>query len=251
MLLGTIPSPENLNITGSKLPNKRQVLLCFLSNLKANGRESALSTTIDNVEYHYQRANIPTKSGRNNLGKIITEHYEEFNRLMKYSENRRTLENPKINEFMSELDTTMKFYKNSVLDDLRADMKYKTKPEQEAIETDIDFMKSMMTDRVASYSGRDKKSNAAAKKRQKRHHCELSQKDSSSPDQDSVQCLESTSSSSSDDADESSPSNLEEPKRKHRRISKTGVNIFVPHDILKSSELISCSVRNNISHTME
>ena len=77
MLLGTIPSPENLNITGSKLPNKRQVLLCFLSNLKVNGRESALSTTIDNVEYHYQRANIPTKSGRNNLGKIITEHYEE------------------------------------------------------------------------------------------------------------------------------------------------------------------------------
>ena len=45
-------------------------------------------------------------------------------------------------------------------------MKYKTKPEQEAIETDIDFMKSMMTDGVASYSGRDKKSNAAAKKRQ-------------------------------------------------------------------------------------
>ena len=48
-LLGTIPSPENLNITGSKLPNKRQVLLCFLSNLKVNGRESALSTTIDEL----------------------------------------------------------------------------------------------------------------------------------------------------------------------------------------------------------
>ena len=96
MLLGTIPSPENLSITGSKLPSKRQVLLCFLSNLKENGRESALSTTIDNVEKHYNRANIPTKIGRNNLGKIITEHYEEFNSLIKYNENRRTLENPKI-----------------------------------------------------------------------------------------------------------------------------------------------------------
>ena len=56
MLLGTIPSPKNSSFTGSKLPSKRQVLLCFLSNLKENGRKSALSTTIDNVEKHVSKS---------------------------------------------------------------------------------------------------------------------------------------------------------------------------------------------------
>ena len=45
---------------------------------------------------------------------------------MMYNENRRTLDNPKIKKFMLELNTTMKFYENSVLDDMIKDIKYKT-----------------------------------------------------------------------------------------------------------------------------
>ena len=38
-------------------------------------------------------------------------------------------------------------------------------------------------------------------------------------------------------------------KRVHKRMVKSGVTIFIPHDILKSKEIVSCSMRNNISST--
>ena len=38
-------------------------------------------------------------------------------------------------------------------------------------------------------------------------------------------------------------------KRVHTRTVKSEVNVFIPHDILKSKELVACSIRNNISST--
>ena len=35
----------------------------------------------------------------------------------------------------------------------------------------------------------------------------------------------------------------------HTRTVKSKVNVFIPHDILKSKELVACSIRNNISST--
>ena len=36
--------------------------------------------------------------------------------------------------------------------------------------------------------------------------------------------------------------------RKHRRVNKTGVQLFIPHDILKNPDVVSCSTRCNISN---
>ena len=36
-------------------------------------------------------------------------------------------------------------------------------------------------------------------------------------------------------------------KRVHKKMVKSGVIIFIPHDILKSKEMVSCSMKNNIS----
>ena len=129
--------------------------------------------------------------------------------------------------------------------------KGKSRVEQDAIDQDILFMKSMLSDRTATYSGVHKilteivQRRQGRKGREKMHH-------------DGAQC-EYMANVQGDDANDSPLSADEdndadnvctsEPKRKHRRILKEGVSIFVPNDILKSEELVSCSVRNNISLT--
>lgn len=172
MILGTTPGIDDKEIKGRKLPTKRQVILCLLANLKDLTFNDALSLTIDNVLKHYTKANIPTISGRNNIGKIIKEAHDEYMKLMKYNENRRHLDNPGIKKFMSTLDATMKFYKKSVLQDMEAQKLHKTTKEKESIDADIAFMQSMITDRKASYSGIDKVNAKVVEKRQKRTYDE-------------------------------------------------------------------------------
>ena len=251
MILGTIPGHEDKEIKGCKLPDKRQVLLCLLANLKDSSWNEALSHTIDNVQMHYERANIPTISGRNNIGTKIKEFYEDFSSLMKLNNCRRNLDNPKIKKFMSELNTTMKFYKNTILKDLEGNKNYKTVREKEMLELDIAFMKSMMSDRIASYSGIDKMATEISNKRLKRSHETATQQKTAS--NQSIEQLEHTlldSTMSSDGGMDAGPStSREELSRQHRRTKKAGVDVFIPHDILKSSELIACSLRNNISST--
>ena len=70
-LFGTIPGDDDKKVKGSKLPTMRQVLLCLLSNPKNLHWDQALSATIENVLLHFQKANIPTLDGRNNIGKVI------------------------------------------------------------------------------------------------------------------------------------------------------------------------------------
>ncbi|KAL7643830.1 UNVERIFIED_CONTAM: hypothetical protein RMT77_005836 [Armadillidium vulgare] len=77
MILGTIPGIDDKEIKGRKLPTKRQVILCLLANLKNLTFNDALFLTIDNVLKHYTKANIPTISGRNNIGKIIKEAHDK------------------------------------------------------------------------------------------------------------------------------------------------------------------------------
>ena len=100
LLLGTIPGDDDKKIKGSKLPTKRQVLLCLLSNLKDLHWAQALSATIENVLLHYQKANIPTLEGRNNIGRVIKDCYEkEFISLMKLKDYRRREDEPRIIKF--------------------------------------------------------------------------------------------------------------------------------------------------------
>ena len=58
-----------------------------------------------------------------------------------------------------------------------------------------------------------------------------------------------TSSSSEREDSEVQEEEMDFQKRVHKRMVKTGVTIFIPHDILKSKERVSCSMRNNISST--
>ncbi|KAL7639231.1 UNVERIFIED_CONTAM: hypothetical protein RMT77_010765 [Armadillidium vulgare] len=250
MILGTTPGIDDKEIKGRKLPTKRQVILYLLANLKDLTFNDALFLTIYNVLKHYTKANIPTISGRINIGKIIKEAHDEYMTLMKYNENRRHLDNPGIKKFMSTSDATMKFYKKSVLQDMEAQKRHKTTNEKESIDADIAFMQSMITDRKASYSGIDKVNVKVVKKRQKRTYDEaFPKRDYSVMFKETVQ-FEPTSSSSDESVGETAgPSSAcSEIEWRHRRGIKSGEHIFVPHDILKNPNVVAWSVRNNVSN---
>ncbi|KAL7646124.1 UNVERIFIED_CONTAM: hypothetical protein RMT77_003025 [Armadillidium vulgare] len=92
-------------------------------------------------------------------------------------------------------------------------------------------MQSMITDRKASYSGIDKVNAKVVEKRQKRTYDEaFAKRDHSVIFKETVE-FEPTSNSS----DESVGEGLL-------------VHIFVPHDILKNSNVVAWSVSNNVSN---
>jgi len=49
-LLGTLPTADDLKITGSRLPTKKQTLLCFLAHREAStNKREASNSTVDEV----------------------------------------------------------------------------------------------------------------------------------------------------------------------------------------------------------
>ena len=116
-----------------------------------------MSNTIDQVLFHYERANIPTISGRHNIGKVIKQYYEnEYLTILKKKIDKRIPGDPGVIKFKSTLNLTMRFFRKTVLKDMAAEKKGKALHEQEAIDNDTFTMNSMMSDRIASYSGVDK-----------------------------------------------------------------------------------------------
>ena len=114
-----------------------------------------------------------------------------------------------------------------------------------AIEEDISFMKSMMSNREAHYSGCDKVTSSVINRRQLKSKqeeiCVLNEKKRKS-DQflaytDSYECEEESDSDFLPIA----------PSRSHKRIVKTGTNLHVPHDVLKSPIIVSALTRNKIT----
>ena len=226
LLLGTIPGDDDKKIKGTKLPTMRQVLLCLLSNLKDLHWDQALSATIENVLLHYQKANIPTLEDRNNIGRVIKDYYEkEFISLMKLKDYRRREDEPRIIKFKSELNLTMKFYKNTVLKDMAAKKKGIAKVEQDAIDVDIEFMKSMLNDRVATYSGLDKVVTEKTKKRieRQKHHLEQEEINPCKRTFEMINLEPGTSSCEDENIEEVTTITQ---SRKHRRLVKCGIDIF-------------------------
>ena len=138
----------------------------------------------------------------------------------------------------------MKFYKKTVLKDIAAKKKGITKVEQNAIDIDIEFMKSMLNDRVATYSGLDNEVTEKTKKQieRQKHHLE---REETNPCKRTFEMINLEPGISSFENE-----NIEEittiaQSRKHRRLVKCGIDIFVPHDIMKNPDLVSCSTRNS------
>ena len=105
---------------------------------------------------HYRKANIPAFTDQHNVGRVIRTYYDEYIKPNKINKENNNAQNAVIISFQSDLEKMMRLYPNSLLKDMVASKKVKTCREIDAIDNDTEFMKSMMSDRKASYSRSDK-----------------------------------------------------------------------------------------------
>ena len=249
------PGQEHLSINGTRLPTHNQVLLCHLSHIekfrsKDNTRQNNCSVpsaraTFEQVKIHYIKANIEMLSEHQCISKI-THLHNEYLKLKKISSSKRT-SHPRITEFKEKLHQSMPFWPKNIIQQMEQSKRDKLTVETVTIEEDISFMKSMMSNREAHYSGCDKVTSSIINRRQFKSMQEkirvLKEKKRKS-DQflaytDSYECEEESDS-------DFLPIT---PSRSHKRIVKTGTNLHVPHDVLKSPIIVSALTRNKITPT--
>lgn len=114
---------------------------------------------------------------------------------------------------------------------------------------DLAFLRSMKTDRAASFSGLDAKLAGVVRRRTER----LAQQDSRRA-RELEEAAPSTSAaafSSSDDESVVDASLTTPPKRRHHRQSRPGTAAFIPHDIHKRPRLVSVATRMHITPTQQ
>eukprot|EP00918_Siedleckia_nematoides_P069451 GHVU01151493.1.p1 GENE.GHVU01151493.1~~GHVU01151493.1.p1 ORF type:complete len:160 (-),score=36.18 GHVU01151493.1:103-582(-) len=93
--------------------------------------------------------------------------YNEFKGLMKLNPERR-MDSVKVKEFQEKLSMTMPFWPRDVMKQMEDSKKRKSSYETVAIEEDMKFLSSMMTDRVALCEGNDIKTSNYEEMRQTR-----------------------------------------------------------------------------------
>ena len=259
-ILKETPGKQHLHIPGSRLPTYNQVLLCYIAHREKLRLEDsskmqpvkklAIKPTINEISLHYNKANIMMVHERTMTQKILALH-EDYWKLMKLNPERR-LQNPLVIKFREKLSKTMPFWPGDAIKKMELLKKGKVEVEKIAIDEDIAFLKSMITDRTAQYSNQDKTTTSIIRKRinreeqiQDRHenmkkirieeNVQFEWLETDDENEDTIDSIESTS--------------ITTPVRSHRRTLKTGTNVTIPHDVLKSPLLISTCTRNKITPT--
>ena len=255
LILSETPGFQHLEINGNKLPTYKQVLFCYMSCIEKKRledttkkvkikRESA-KYVVKEVLKHYERACVPTILEKTMADKVEG-LWEEYHRLMKLNPERR-LGNPKVQLFKDKMDKTMPFWPKDIEKRMIDMKKGKTARERATIDEDINFVRSMMTDRKYTYTGKDLITSKTV-----RHRYMKMQSEQIRVIEESNKSAEITGTPEFDEEvveEDTTPTISETPKRSHKRTVKTGTHIFVPHDILKSPSLVSTAVRNQITPT--
>lgn len=268
-LIREAPGTEHLVIAGRKLPTFKQVLLCFLAHRDKARREDeskkrritrkALDAVIDQISTHYKNAGIDI-APHLILHNRITALYNEFVNLRKIvRKNRKT--NVRLTKFQAKLSKTMPCWPRDIFKQLEKRKSGKSEIEKKGIDEDILFLKNMMTERTGLYTAKDMiVSNIMERRESRKTYVEgLAAKREEALAKEMEESMRKAQTiaemyDAEDDAavaDDANRHRCEDTRntRAHRRTLKTGVNIFVPHDILKHEKVVSCCTRNNITPT--
>ena len=250
------PGSEHLRISGTRLPTYNQVLLCYLAYCEKFRNEDStkhakiyapsLNAVMEQVSLHYCKANIKLLP-KACAWKKITNFHQEYITLKKFPLAGRS-DHPKVKIFKKKLNHTMPFYKRNVIKNMEESKKGKTQVEIMAIDEDIAFMNSMLTDRSAQYSVCDKITPSVINKR----HLKAQQAEQRVLNEKKRKFEEFSVIVNSDLEDEEIVDRDYLPtaqSRSHKRTVKTGTTIKIPHDILKSPPLVSVATRNKIRPT--
>lgn len=247
-LLETNVTTDDIQIKSSKLPTIKQVLLSFLARkqeLRSHDKShkivfKAASMTVDEeIVKIYEQARIPIQD-RKNMAHEIIKLYESMENLIRIPKDRRNFGSSKykIEKFKNDLNNTMKLWPKNVDDNIEFD-------------EDRVFLRDMQSDRKFTMGGVDKNLSKTEKQIAHRQIAQLKRKNSeeerrlSQENQGTSSTFDISDGTDSDDT----PSIPIATKASHKRLSKTGVNLFMPHDILKKPAVVSSAIRNKITPT--
>ena len=261
LVLPKSPGPEYLTIRGRRLPTYEQVLLCLLSHLETRRKEDASKNVpllqeccklvSAEVKIHYIRSNVPTVSD-DFMHKKIASLHSEFRGCMKHAKKVRSNRN-QVTKFKEKMDKTMPFWPRNALMVMETSKNGKLQFEKSAIDEDIQFLVSMMNDRVAQYASLDEDFTRRMAKKEERK--EKDQQNALKRKQNEELRKENIKKFIGEDAldelipDEDQDEYAGPSKESHARVVKTGTTIFIPHDILKNTALVATYTRNKVSST--
>ena len=142
LLLDTVPTEADKEITTAKLPTSKQVLLCYLAHLKDYPSRVAANITAEKVIHIFNKARIPVLQPHKVTEEVLKAH-KTLLKIGKISKVKRDLQNEKMRIFKEDLSKTFKAWPRDCM-------------QQIDNSEDKDFFQSMLTDREASMIGIDK-----------------------------------------------------------------------------------------------
>jgi hypothetical protein len=149
-------------LTGCKLPTIRQIIRCYKFHKDIIGldNDESMKEVISQIELYYKKANIPLLSYPS-LKKNIKDELKHNNNCRKMNLQYRESKAGKtsLEKENLRLNSTFKGYPNNAINKIK-------------IEEDKLFLKSMMTDRVATMAGLDTVLANKVKKRRDREEAE-------------------------------------------------------------------------------
>lgn len=251
---------EDKVIRGSKLPSYEATLRCLIAN-----RDSvktwiwgAAQKTISQVAAHYGKANVKMIS--HNSAAIKLQRYFEndktFNRIKRMDAAERESKRDKVIEFrLFMASTTMPFWAKDAMQSFSGPN----------AEEDREFLRSMMTDRLASYGGIDRNFIRSAQKKAEREKKRREYEERVL--QNTAETGLTVTTFSGDESDDgelsiqagssgvlqvpssstSTPRNAAAPRKRKPEF----ITITLPKDFLQDSSLVSTAVRCNMSPSQQ
>ena len=263
IILPVMPTIEHKSITGSKLPTYNQVILCLLAHNEKNQFNlfdkfeltiTSLKNVTEQVKLHYKNAHIQIIDDKNIIRSIKHFFNNEYKTLVRLRKRLSINEDNKRKKFQTKLEKTMPFWPKRIVSKMKNSKKGKTPVKKMEIDQHINFLKSMMGNRLLSYSSlptetdpTDETSIEFNIKYDSHNNTKrklITEKQEITTSSDTFEQFDTIDSFSERQTQKRFKESL---RRNHKRLVKTGTHIFVPHDILKSGKLQSTAMRNDIS----
>ena len=261
-IINQTPGIEHIEIKGARLPTQGQVLLSYMARMDQQNQgktcqRTVINAIIENVEEHFENANIPLKD-KSAMAKDI-------DNLNKTYQNVNKKKNPsRIAEFQNQLKSTMTFWPRGTLEKMKKKAESHLTPtvEKVSLEEDIKFLESMLSDRSASYSSKDIKHAERANTRLVKEGQEMKRQEEYKSSKLKSPCTlstleeeeeeeEGTKNKHKRDGDDEGHLLFTPPsaKRSHKRTVKTGITLEITPDFLQSPELQQRAQRCGITPT--
>lgn len=235
-ILSSSPTIDDKIIDSSKLPTHRQVLMSYLAyreEISSHKKNHLVACKVcEHVKKHYLRGNIPIIDDKNVIQSILRLH-GKFMAVQKVPLDRRSGSKLVI-DFKDQLDKTMMFWPENALSLIE-------------YEEDRQFLRQMMTTREGHMGGEDRVFRRKQDAKQEREAAEGNRKERERKRKADDTYLYESHQLDVEDCHMYATSDQGGSQRKHNRRVKTGESIFIPHDILKDPQVVSCMVRNRIS----